>query len=153
MTFIADLEKLFNEWQRESSIGQVFITFGSFFKLYTDYCNNTDTSQEELKALNKARKKKKYRAYIEEEERKQGMGLESYLITPIQRIPRYELLLMQCQKYTNSDLEDYEKLTQALDLVREVNASNNASMSTQIEADRKKQLQKIFGDKINLLLP
>ena len=100
------------------------------------------------------RKTKKYWAWLEEEEKKLGMGLESYLITPIQRIPWYELLLMQCQKYTNWDLEDHDLLTQALTLVREVNQSNNASMSTQAEQDKRKQLNKMFeGNGVNLLEP
>ena len=106
-----------DEWTHSSSIGKLFIEFGNFFRLYTDYCNNTDVSQEKMKAFEKGRKYKKYRAWLETQEKEVGMGLESFLITPIQRIPRYELLLMQCQKYTNKDLEDYDLLTQALNLV------------------------------------
>lgn len=44
-------------------------------------------------------------------------------------------------------------LTEALNLVWEVNQSNNSSMSTQLQTTRKKQLQKLFGKNVNLMQP
>jgi len=73
---------------------------------------------------------KDFQKYINEQEKKKNMTLESYLITPIQWIPRYELLLIQCQKYTNKRREDYDLLSKSITLVWEVNRLNNSSMST-----------------------
>lgn len=59
-------------------------------------------------------------------------NLESNLITPIQRIPRYELLIKEALKRTNKDYSDYGKLELALTKVIEVNAKNNNSMGQYI---------------------
>jgi len=41
--------------------------------------------------------------------------LDSYLILPIQRIPRYVLLLQELVKHTWKDHADYQKLCEAWD--------------------------------------
>ena len=47
-----------------------------------------------------------------------NLGLMDYLIEPIQRIPRYKMLLQQIQKYSIKDPEPndlYKKITEALE--------------------------------------
>jgi len=46
--------------------------------------------------------------------------LEYYLVMPIQRLPRYQLLLQKLQQLTPSDHMDYQNITQALQLVKGV---------------------------------
>jgi hypothetical protein len=59
--FLIDLKKVFNDWNAQTGkIAPVFIEFGNFFKLYKDYCNNTDLSQKTLKELMES---KKYRDF------------------------------------------------------------------------------------------
>ena len=79
--------------------------------------------------------------------------MESYLITPIQRLPRYEMLLMQCQKYTNKNYADYQLIEKALELVKVVNRKNNQSMSNFVESQRKQDLHRIFGSYIDIMRP
>ena len=43
-----------------------------------------------------------------------GKTLESYLITPIQRIPRYLLLLLELQKHTEADHPRMPQLQEAI---------------------------------------
>jgi len=49
-------------------------------------------------------------------------ALEDYLITPIQRIPRYSILISELRKNTPDDHPDYIFLSQALDLI--ISSSN-----------------------------
>ncbi len=101
----------------------------------------------------KHKKKKKFQQYINEQERCESMSMESYLITPIQRLPRYELLLMQCLKYTSKTYPDYPLISQALDMLKVVNQRNNESMSSFVESQRKQILHKMFGTHIDLMRP
>lgn len=59
----------------------------------------------------------KFKDFVKEEEKKAGDRFESFLITPIQRIPRYEMLLNAALKYTKEDQSDYDKLKKAVALV------------------------------------
>ena len=47
-----------------------------------------------------------------------GLGLESFLIMPVQRIASYTLLLGQLAKMTDKSREDYSVVALALDKVR-----------------------------------
>ena len=117
-TFYEDITKRYESWSSESEVGDIYLKILPFFKLYTDYCNNNDKAGKTLTKL--MDKNKKFKEYILQEEKKAGLTFESYLITPIQRIPRYEMLLNTALKYTNKNKSDYEKLKKAADLVHEV---------------------------------
>ena len=57
-------------WTYDSCLGPVFIDFAKYFLLYKDYCKNQTRSIESCKKFEKARKKKKYRTYIDEERKR-----------------------------------------------------------------------------------
>eukprot|EP01036_Dinobryon_divergens_P030101 gene30101-39297_t len=57
-----------------------------------------------------------------------GQGLEALLILPVQRIPRYRLLLEQLLKFTPSDHEQHEQVSAALGRICEVNRDNNEAI-------------------------
>lgn len=48
------------------------------------------------------------------------LDISGYLIMPIQRIPRYILLLEDFRKHTKEDHPDYESLGSAIELVKKV---------------------------------
>ena len=61
-------------------------------KLYVDYVNNYDDAMVVFQELSKL---DKFTTWLEEQKQKSGMKLDlvALLITPVQRVPRYELLL------------------------------------------------------------
>ena len=74
-------------------IAQVFAQVTPFFKVYKVYVNNFDTG---LAVLGKAKAKNtKLEQFLWAARSKCGMDLESLMITPIQRIPRYEMMLAE----------------------------------------------------------
>ena len=148
------LEKVsdrFSTWDKQSCIGDVITRIAPFMKQYQDYCNNNEKSGEMLTELIK--NNPKFKKYLEEQEKLAGNRFESFLITPIQRIPRYEMLLGAAKKYTNKDHPDYDVLIKALDMVNKICHSNNKAMAAQTGQKRKIELHEIYGSKINLLLP
>jgi hypothetical protein len=49
-----------------------------------------------------------------------GQNLMSYMIMPVQRIPRYELLFKELKKHTDSSDQDFPVLNQVLELVHTI---------------------------------
>lgn len=47
-----------------------------------------------------------------------GMGFDSFLVEPVQRIPRYRLLLEELLKCTAETHSDYQNIVEALTLVK-----------------------------------
>jgi hypothetical protein len=148
---LTELKKRYDNWEKDSCVGDIFQKYAPFFLIYKDYCNNNEKSGRVLTEL--VKKNKKFNDFVNEQERVAGDRFESYLITPIQRIPRYEMLLSSAKKYTNKDHPDYDKLSKALDLVKEVCAANNKEMALYTGQKRKIELNDMLGTKINLLMP
>ncbi|KAF2074349.1 hypothetical protein CYY_004325 [Polysphondylium violaceum] len=129
--FISNLEVIINynknllekikpkvdNWSYSQTIGDVFEQFTLYLKVYTQYVKEYSTLFE---AINNLRKNNsKFESFISEKEYS-DKPVGSYLILPIQRIPRYTLLLQDLVKNTWSDHLDYKNLTESLKKMQEV---------------------------------
>ena len=50
-----------------------------------------------------------------------GLTIDDYLIKPIQRLPKYVLLLKDLLRNTSSDHPDYNNISKALQLISDIN--------------------------------
>lgn len=101
------------------NVVRAFMNLGPFFKLYSvyafDYRNSLCTLQtlmQKSPALSKFITNTESRPEVQ-------MKLISLLITPIQRIPRYRLLLQQVLLYTSPSDATYKQLQQSIRLVEQ----------------------------------
>jgi hypothetical protein len=60
------------------------------------------------------------------------LDLQSFVIKPVQRPPKYQLLLHQYLKALPKNHKDYHPIEQAIAKYHEVNELNNQSMDRQI---------------------
>lgn len=88
-------------------IGEELTNFYKGFIIYREYCNNYCKGERIIKSI----KNDKNFAKIQN---KLKMDIESYLIKPVQRPPKYKILLREYQKALRSDHPDYEILTNAI---------------------------------------
>jgi len=102
-TFLKDLKS-------SKDIPGVFIKQADFFKIYVQYVENYNLI---LECLAEFREKPRFVAFTEEMKQK-NLHFESLLIEPIQRIPRYELLLKEMIRSTNETDPKHEMLSKAL---------------------------------------
>jgi hypothetical protein len=108
-------------------IGDIFLRMTPFLKMYAEYSRNYEHSVALLAKLCATRKD--FRQFIENQRQKHqdSLHLTDYLIMPVQRIPRYKLLLDELLKVTNSDHNDYKNLVDAFkaitDMAEQVNRS------------------------------
>ena len=73
----------------------------------------------------------KFKVFLEEREFKQvllGHNMESLLVLPIQRLPRYELLFREIIKKTEEDHQDYEQLNEAFAKIKGIIVTINKKM-------------------------
>lgn len=147
---LVEVTKSFDKWEKDSTIGDKFMSFAPFLKQYKDYCKNNEKSGKMLKKL---LENEKFKEFVIKQEKECQATIESHLILPIQRIPRYEMLLGAAKKYTNKDQRDYKLLTDAGELVHEICGENNKEIGLFIGQKRKIELNEIYGSHINLMLP
>ncbi|EFC44398.1 rhoGEF domain-containing protein [Naegleria gruberi] len=102
-------------------IGIVFREMAVWFKLYTDYINNHESATSTYDSL--IERKKKFAAYIEKQQNNpkcKNLPLAAYLIQPVQRIPRYRLLLADVIKLTPTDHVDFDDLQKGYQAILEI---------------------------------
>lgn len=108
--------------------------------------NNYDNA---LATLGECQTKKKFRKYLEacrERPECQHLDLASFLIMPIQRIPRYQLLLQDLVNSTRRNHKDYKNLRQALEAIIQIAKYINEQKRTYEEMQKVIKLQEEFSD-------
>lgn len=124
---LSHLYRRFCTWTDEldtQRIGEIFVNFDDFFRIYPTYVNKHDEALELLRRVNA--NSGRYARFIQmqkdarESPLSPGLDLASCLIAPIQRIPRYRLLIQEVLKqYAKSFPEhpDIAMLEKALQVV------------------------------------
>lgn len=127
VSFLSDLE----ERQRASRlyvdhVGDVVSDHLPRMRAYVPYCTNQATAARILAA-----QRAEYPALdgllqqLQASQGGRGLDLSSYLLTPMQRLTRYPLLLNQILKYTPEDHVDYEAIRQGIRTAEGILADTN----------------------------
>ncbi|EGC39000.1 hypothetical protein DICPUDRAFT_27726 [Dictyostelium purpureum] len=119
-----DIENLTNiVFNSNITIGDLFLEKCEFLKdNYANYINNYDNSYQRIKRLRKGNSifDEIVNTFEIFQDSNNGLDLYSYLIMPIQRIPRYLLLLKELIKYTPMNHPDYQMLINAKENIKRV---------------------------------
>jgi hypothetical protein len=148
------LEK--SPWDEEqTTVGDVFTHFGHFFKMYKEYVLNHKKAEEWLQTASSVKRKKvhQFLSDCKNNPKCKGQTLSSYLIMPVQRIPRYRLLLEELKKATPDTHKDHSHLVKALDLIRQVAVEINEFVRSVDSQDAVAALQAKFKGGILLVKP
>lgn len=112
------------ESSNKDAIGAAFKNVIPFLKAYTSYFNSYENASNDIR--NAKKENKKFAEWLEKTEKaakKNGqLAMNSYLIQPVQRIPRYNLLLNELIKKTDKTHEDYNNLSVCLAETKKVAA-------------------------------
>ncbi|XP_064133717.1 proto-oncogene DBL isoform X2 [Loxodonta africana] len=117
--FMRSLENCLDAPER---VGRCFLERKNDFQIYAKYCQNKPRSETIWRKYSEC-------AFFQECQRKlkHRLGLDSYLLKPVQRITKYQLLLKELIKYSR-DCEGTDQLKEALDTMLELLKSLNDSM-------------------------
>jgi hypothetical protein len=132
------------------TIGEIFKKFvrkktnlihqAPFFKTYTTYCNNFEKITFKLRDLRKANKPLNDFFDIQRKTKEVSLGFDInslcknhilslfQVITPVQRIPRYNLLLKDLLSKTSQNHRDYPDLVDGLKEIQKVAVYVNEKM-------------------------
>ncbi|XP_015681924.1 phosphatidylinositol 3,4,5-trisphosphate-dependent Rac exchanger 1 protein isoform X2 [Protobothrops mucrosquamatus] len=142
--FLTALEYcLHPEPHSQHELGDVFLKFKDKFIVYEEYCSNHEKALRLLMELNKI---PPVRAFLLScmllgGRKTTDIPLEGYLLTPIQRICKYPLLLKELAKRTPTKHPDYQAVLNALQAMKTVCTNINETKRQMEKLEALEQLQ------------
>ncbi|KAN0012429.1 hypothetical protein ACTFIU_007730 [Dictyostelium citrinum] len=137
--FLALLEEKINDWSINQSIGEVFNYMENSIQCYSTYVNNYNNSIKVLEDCK--RDNEKFVEFLADQREKASIELPGYLIMPIQRMPRYVMLLEDLLKHTAPQHFDYEPIDNAVKSLKKITVQLNERKR---ESENKQSIQDIY---------
>jgi len=111
---LSKLEQKMNKWGPDQTIGDVFISIIPDFEHYTHYVNNYNNAMEVLKKCLETPEFDDFLKKASKNPQCNKLDLPDFLIMPVQRLPRYQLLLSEVLQFTHKEDKDFDLVTKAL---------------------------------------
>eukprot|EP01119_Soliformovum_irregulare_P020718 TRINITY_DN6765_c0_g1_i1.p1 TRINITY_DN6765_c0_g1~~TRINITY_DN6765_c0_g1_i1.p1 ORF type:complete len:1125 (-),score=348.96 TRINITY_DN6765_c0_g1_i1:27-3344(-) len=151
--FLESLEPRIISWTSFQCIGDIFLRFASFMKCYTQYIKDCTSALDMFKKTKAGNKDfAKFLWECKENPETMSLELDSFLILPVQRMPRYALLLQDLVKHTWKDHQDFRDLTVALQSINQVSNYINEKKRESESQTKIVELQKKFQGKFDNLV-
>eukprot|EP00123_Amoebidium_parasiticum_P015859 comp23180_c1_seq1/m.37562 comp23180_c1_seq1/g.37562 ORF comp23180_c1_seq1/g.37562 comp23180_c1_seq1/m.37562 type:complete len:611 (-) comp23180_c1_seq1:1191-3023(-) len=118
---IAGVSNVLKESLKTKPVGQAFLDIWPFFKLYSTYAMFCDGARTQIgQHMVQNPDFAKWKLEQEKHFPSPMLKMEGYLITPVQRPPRYALILKELLKCTEDDDPDRPALESALSKVEDI---------------------------------
>jgi len=149
--FLTNLSKAI---KKNESIGQEMLNFCPYFKIYREYVNNYEQASILLRKL---KDRPEFTAFDDEgRARCNNLAISDLIVTPIQRVPRYPMLLKEIIKNTEDSHPDLHLLTAALEKYTSLNRDINEGIKEQEKRNKVREIgEKVLdgGKPISLVAP
>lgn len=112
---LTTLSQRIEQWHKEAILGDVLLAHFSKQSMIETYIAFVDNFKFAKAAITQARQKHAFEKYYSRcsRDHPNKLDLDALLISPIQRVPRYELIVKQMLKHTPVEHEDRERLQRA----------------------------------------
>ncbi|XP_064403220.1 FYVE, RhoGEF and PH domain-containing protein 6-like isoform X3 [Halichondria panicea] len=151
---LQELEDRLKNWDSNSMIADVLAKRAPFFKLYSMYSARFDSAQAAYcKWLKTSKPFAELIKLIETGPLCKGLPVSSYMLCPVQRIPRYKLLLEDYLKHLPEDHPDIDNTKAALAAIAEAAEHMNERITDMENQVKVVQMQKTFVGKENIVAP
>uniref|UniRef100_A0A3Q0R137 FYVE, RhoGEF and PH domain containing 1 n=1 Tax=Amphilophus citrinellus TaxID=61819 RepID=A0A3Q0R137_AMPCI len=137
------LQKRMEEWDSNPRIGDILQKLAPFLKMYGEYVKNFDRAMELVNIW--MERSTQFKTIVQEiqvkEERCGNLTLQHHMLEPVQRIPRYELLLKDYLHRLPEDAPDYRDAQKSLELIATAAEHSNAAIR---KMERMRKLLKVY---------
>ncbi|KAM9845915.1 FYVE, RhoGEF and PH domain-containing protein 4-like [Aulostomus maculatus] len=139
---LPDLENCISHWCENPGLGKVLLQHAPFLRMYADYVRNFDQAMELVRTWTE--RSSTFRNIIHDVQSLEVCGsltLQHHMLEPVQRVPRYEMLLRDyLRKLPNENL-DYQFAQKSLQLISMAATHSNSAIH---KAESLKRLLEIY---------
>ena len=144
---LKEFEIRIENWDTNPKISDVLVKQGPFLKVYAEYSRDNEAAQQLFfDCRTNSPVFEEIVENFEENPRSRGVKLQAHLVSPVQRLMRYKMLLEAYLKHQHGETLDFEDTKEALKIVSDVASAVNWSFSVDDEQRRMHELQERVGD-------
>ncbi|KAH0519913.1 FYVE, RhoGEF and PH domain-containing protein 2 [Microtus ochrogaster] len=140
--FLPELQRRVDDWTATPRIGDVIQKMAPFLKMYSEYVKNFERAAELLATwMEKSQPFQEVVTRIQLSEASGSLTLQHHMLEPVQRIPRYELLLKEYVQKLPAEAPDRADAQRALDMIFSAAQHSNAAIA---EMERLQGLWEVY---------
>ncbi|EHH52998.1 hypothetical protein EGM_13550 [Macaca fascicularis] len=140
--FLPELQRRLDDWTANPRIGDVIQKLAPFLKMYGEYVKNFERAAELLATwTEKSPLFQEVLTRIQSGEASGSLTLQHHMLEPVQRIPRYELLLKEYVQKLPAQAPDRADAQKALDMIFSAAQHSNAAIT---EMERLQDLWEVY---------
>ncbi|KAM9665617.1 FYVE, RhoGEF and PH domain-containing protein 2 isoform 1-T1 [Trichechus inunguis] len=140
--FLPELQRRLDDWTATPRIGDVIQKLAPFLKMYSEYVKNFERAAELLATwTDKSPPFQEVITRIQSSEASGSLTLQHHMLEPVQRIPRYELLLKEYVQKLPAQAPDRDDAQKALDMIFSAAQHSNAAIT---EMERLQDLWEVY---------
>uniref|UniRef100_A0A8C4ZQ85 Uncharacterized protein n=1 Tax=Gadus morhua TaxID=8049 RepID=A0A8C4ZQ85_GADMO len=121
--------RIIGEWESNPRIGDILQKLAPFMKMYGEYVKNFDRAMDLVNTW--TQRSSLFKSVVQNIQQQAVCGnltLQHHMLEPVQRIPRYELLLKDYLKKLADDAADRKDTEKALELISTAANHSNAAI-------------------------
>uniref|UniRef100_A0A8B9KKC2 FYVE, RhoGEF and PH domain containing 4b n=1 Tax=Astyanax mexicanus TaxID=7994 RepID=A0A8B9KKC2_ASTMX len=143
---LPDLETRMSQWERSPWIGDILQQHAPFLRMYAEYVKNFDKAMELLKQWTE--RSAQFSAVIQEIQRQEICGsltLQHHMLEPVQRVPRYELLLKDYLKRLPQEAPDRSQAEKSLQTISMAATHSNTAIQKMENLKKLLEIYEMLG--------
>ncbi|KAK2498312.1 hypothetical protein MC885_021307, partial [Smutsia gigantea] len=140
--FLPELQRRLDGWTVTPRIGDVIQKLAPFLKMYSEYVKNFERAAELLATwTDRSLPFQEVISRIQSSEASGSLTLQHHMLEPVQRIPRYELLLKEYVQKLPAQAPDRADAQKALNMIFSAAQHSNAAIT---EMERLQELWEVY---------
>ncbi|XP_037395611.1 FYVE, RhoGEF and PH domain-containing protein 4a isoform X5 [Pygocentrus nattereri] len=149
---LPDLEKRMGEWESTPRIGDILQKLTPFLKMYAEYVRNFDKAMELLKQWTD--RSPQFKALIQDIQKQEVCGsltLQHHMLEPVQRVPRYEMLLKDYLKKLPQDHVDHRDAEKSLEIIAMAATHSNTAIRKSENLKKLLEIYEMLGEEEDIV--
>ncbi|GLD49956.1 FYVE, RhoGEF and PH domain-containing protein 3-like isoform X1, partial [Lates japonicus] len=146
--------RITGEWDSNPRIGDILQKLAPFMKMYGEYVKNFDRAMDLVNTW--TQRSSQFKSVVQNIQKQDVCGnltLQHHMLEPVQRIPRYELLLKDYLKKLPDDALDRKDAEKALELISTAANHSNAAIRKMEKMNKLLEVYERLGGEEDIVNP
>ncbi|RXN29903.1 PH domain-containing 4-like isoform X1 [Labeo rohita] len=149
---LPDLETRMSQWDSTPRIGDILAQLAPFLRMYAEYVKNFDSAMDLLKQWTE--RSAQFSAIIQDSQEVCGnLTLQHHMLEPVQRVPRYEMLLKDYLKKLPEDDPDRSQAEKSLNIISMAATHSNTAIRKMENLKKLMEIYEMLGGEEDIVNP